>query len=39
MSLDVESFIGYLEKVEDIGSGGILWMSVVKEDVLFMEYL
>lgn len=39
MSPDVESLIGHLEKAEDTGSGGTLWMSVAKEDALLMEHL
>lgn len=39
MRPDVESLIGHLEKAEDTGSGGTLWVSVAKEDALLMEHL
>lgn len=39
VSPDVEGLIGHLEKAEDTGSGRALWMSVAKEDALFMEHL
>lgn len=39
MSPDVEGLIGHLEKAEDAGSGRTLWVSVAKEDALFMEHL
>lgn len=39
VSPDVEGLISHLEKAEDTGSGRTLWMSVAKEDALFMENL
>lgn len=39
VSPDVEGLIVHLEKAEDTGSGRTLWMSVAKEDALFMEHL
>lgn len=39
MRPDVEGLIGHLEKAEDTGSGGTLWVSVAKEDALLMEHL
>lgn len=39
VSPDVEGLIGHLEKAEDTGSGGALWMSVAEEDALLMEHL
>lgn len=39
VSPDVEGLIGHLEKAEDAGSGRTLWVSVAKEDALFMEHL
>lgn len=39
VSPDVEGLIGHLEKAEDTGSGGALWVSVAEEDALLMEHL
>lgn len=39
MSPDVEGLVGHLEKAEDAGSGGTLWVSVAKDDALLMEHL
>lgn len=39
VSPDVEGLVCHLEKAEDTGSGRTLWMSVAKEDALFMENL
>lgn len=39
VSPDVEGLIGHLEKAEDAGGGRALWVSVAKEDALFMEHL
>lgn len=39
MRPDVEGLIGHLEKTEDTGSGGALWVSVAEEDTLLMEHL
>lgn len=36
---DVEGLIGHLEKTEDTGGGGTLWMSVAEENALLMEHL
>lgn len=39
VSPDVEGLVGHLEKAEDAGSGGTLWVSVAKDDALLMEHL
>lgn len=39
MRPDVEGLIGHLEKTEDTGGGGTLWMSVAEENALLVEHL
>ena len=39
MRPDVEGLISHLEKAEETGRGGTLWMSVAKEDALLVEHL
>lgn len=39
VSPDVEGLIGHLEKAEEAGGGGTLWVSVAEDDALLVEHL